>query len=117
MILDKLGQEIKIGSIICYSTLLGRSAGIKFGKVLIINNKPSTKIEWNSIARRNETINYIEYSIVVRGIEEDNGYIELNRGNGKLLYPESRVIVISENQIPEKYKILLDTIEVNLLDI
>lgn len=118
MVLDKLGQEIKVGSIICYSTLLGRSAGLKFGKVIKIKSTPSTKREWNGLKKIPETIGFIDTKLIVRGIEEWFDDIpRLNSSTGILLYPESRVIVISENQISEKYKVLLDTIKVNLLDI
>jgi hypothetical protein len=74
---DKLGQEIKIGSIIAYGHALGRCAGIRIGKVLDLKE---------SLGRYDR----MEYKITVIGIDDDwsNTEPKLNQRKGTLLYPE-----------------------------
>lgn len=42
---DKSGVEIKVGDYIVYSTLLGRSASLKFGKVLELRDKGTMRVQ------------------------------------------------------------------------
>lgn len=84
---DKLGQEIKIGSIIAYGHALDRCAGIRIGKVLALKEKDR---------------------ITVMGIDDDWSFQEpkLCERKGTLQFPE-RIIVLKDNQVPQQYKSLL----------
>lgn len=96
MILDKLGNEIRIGDYIAYGHALGRCAGLRIGRVLDI--KP--RKDW----RDEEGV-----SITVRGIDDDWSKKELCKKNGTLLYPD-RVIVLRPNMLDSERRDLLDEI-------
>lgn len=95
--LDKLGKEIFVGSFIAYGHNLDRSAGIRVGKVL--------KIEETTYIGRPLI------KIFVRGINDDWNHHtpKLTKHNGVLNYP-SRIIVIGKYDLPEEYRKLLETV-------
>ena len=95
-VLDKIGQEIKVGSYIAYGHLLSRSAGLRIGKVLALTNKEDSY-------RRGT----YHLDIVVIGVDDDWIYPghgpKLNERKGFLQYP-NRIIVLNESMVPESYK-------------
>lgn len=45
---DKIGQEITVGSFVVYGHALGRSAGLKIGRVLDIKSGPTDAGYWRN---------------------------------------------------------------------
>lgn len=96
-VLDKAGNEIKIGDFIVYGHALGRCAGLRYGKVLEF--KETEISPWN----KNKTTH-----LKVIGVDDDwIESIRLNERPGTLQFPESRVLIVSENQIPARFLELL----------
>ena len=98
-ILDKIGQEIKPGSIIAYGHALGRCAGLRIFKVL-------------SIARAGT--NYDgkpAYRLKARGVDDSYGRSRLTPKDVLLQYPDRCVVIPDENLSPP-YQMLLDSIQV-----
>ena len=101
---DKLGQEIKVGSYIVYGHALGRCAALRLGKVLRVEVLHETH-RYNSGGDR----------ITVQGIED--GYYQhwndttiepsLTSRVGTLQFSD-RTIVLDPALIPAKIKKLLD---------
>lgn len=93
--LDKsLKNEIVVGSYIVYGHNLGRCAGLKFGKVIKIDNPPSDK-------------NVFRYHVI--GVDDDWAFRnpELSK-RGMLLY-ENRMMVLPFTMLPEyAQKLLVD---------
>jgi len=97
--LDKLGQEIHIGSIIAYGHALGRCAGIRIGKVM------------------NLEIKYDKYDgrpgirITVQGVDDDWDHREpeLTGKKGTLMFP-SRIIVLDPTKVPSPIMDLLNKV-------
>ena len=98
---DKLGQEIKVGSIIAYGSLLGRSAALQIGKVTAVKtvNLPASYIHPAGE----------EYRITVQGVTTTwQSELKLLK-KGTLLYPD-RIIVLDPSIVPEPVMKLLDTV-------
>jgi len=99
---DKIGQEIKQGSIIVYGHTLGRCAGLRIGIVKEIKKSPDAR--WKEDAWR----------FKVRGIEDDWNYENpenfsdknLCSKDGTLMFV-TRIIVLKDEQIPEHYRKIL----------
>ena len=93
--IDKLGQEITVGSYIAYGHALGRCAGIRIGKVLKLD------------------IKYDPYShlpglrITVQGVDDDWSHkkLALTAKKGTLMYPD-RMIVLDPKVVPSQIKTL-----------
>jgi hypothetical protein len=97
-IFDKLGKEITQGCYIVYGHLLGRSAGLKVGKVLAIKPAPEGR--------------FGEARITVRGVN-DGWYDEkpsLSENKGTLQFPD-RCLVVNESDLPKIYSSLFATVE------
>jgi hypothetical protein len=104
---DKLGQEIKVGSIIVYGHALGRCAGLRIGKVLKVKVEKGVRDVWNRIEDKNR--------ITIHGVDDDHSYLDhepkLLDKKSTLLSPE-RTIVLDEKIISPKIKKLLDMVPV-----
>jgi hypothetical protein len=94
---DKLGTEIKVNDYIVYAHNLGRSAALKFGRVIKLSEKPT--IHYESLIT--------EYRIGVLGYEEQSWNKEqpYTLTKGTLQYPD-RVVVLST--LPPEIKKALD---------
>jgi hypothetical protein len=107
-VFDKLGQEIIVGSLVVYGSLLGRSAALRVGQVLKLRallppyRRSGDEIDWR---------------ITVQGIDDDSFEYENGRWTGRrivalcahkgtLMFP-TRMIVVSPATIPLKYRQLL----------
>lgn len=80
---DKTGkQEIEVGSYVVYATTLGRSAGLKFGKIIEIKEKEEG----------------FAYRVV--GVDDNWTHLspEINKP-GTLLY-ENRMVILSFDLLP-----------------
>lgn len=95
-VLDKAGNEIKIGDFIIYGHALGRCAGLRYGKVLGFEEAEVSL--WNK-----EKTTYLK----TIGVDDNWGNPHLNKRAGTLQFPESRVLIVSENQIPVRVLELL----------
>ena len=102
--LDKLGQEIKPGSIIAYGHALGRCAGLRIGKVLKTEIKPPERYHSSQSLR---------IRITVRGVDDDWSHkeAELTSKSGTLMFPD-RIIVLDPATLPDKFMRLLNTVPV-----
>lgn len=92
---DKTGHPINVGDFLAYGHALGRSAGLRFGKVLDI--KPRT-------ARYNGDPGV---AITVIGVDEGWRGPSLCSRVGTLQYPD-RTIVLEPERMPAELKGLLD---------
>ncbi len=94
-VFDKCGKEILIGSYIVYGHNLGRCAGLKFGKVINIEDyKPNTSCDKS-------------VRIKVIGVDDDwNFNIPKICKAGTLMY-SNRIIVLPFEILPEYAKNLL----------
>jgi hypothetical protein len=101
MIVDKLGQEIKPGCTIVYGHALGRSAGLRIGKVLEVKRyAPGELKTWED---------YEQFRITVWGVNDDWKEPELLSKKSTIQYP-SRIIVLPDDAVPKEFKELLETI-------
>lgn len=98
--IDKSGREIKIGDYIIYGHALGRCAGLRYGKVLKLNEKK----DFNNK-------DFVDVTVI--GIDDDWDFrgVKICDRKGTLLFPESRVLVIEEDQMPEEVLKLLKNYE------
>ena len=94
-ILDKSGREIKVNDLIIYGHALGRCAGLQYGKVL---NLREVKDKYSD---------KIGQRLTVIGVNSDWSRISINSKKSTLLFPESRVLVVEEYQVPENILQLL----------
>lgn len=97
--IDKVGQEIRVGSIIAYGHALGRCAGIRIGRVLKITQKAASAYLGGDLLWR----------ITVIGVDDDWEHrpLQLNTRVGTLQFP-SRIVVLLPCQVPEKHRVLLE---------
>jgi hypothetical protein len=100
--LDKIGQEIVVGSWIAYGHALGRCAGLRIGKVLKLKEEDNK----DYFGKINEYCPKI-YRITVQGIDDDWKHNEPHLCNkGTLQFPE-RIIVLADWLVPSSYKNLI----------
>lgn len=86
---DKLGNDVFVGDYILYTHNLGRSAALRFGKILDIHTKE-------------EFHDRHGWSITVQGVDDDwSHHKKLCERKGTLLFP-NRTIKI--NYLPDQYK-------------
>lgn len=116
MPVDKLGQEIVVGSYIVYGHALGRCAGLRLGKVLVIT--PKEYPAWQGESK-------LKHHFTVIGVDDDHAHLaDLPQFRAhpewyatKLLSKKStiqfaeRIIVLSGDMLPENIKKLLDEYE------
>jgi hypothetical protein len=106
--LDKIGQPIVVGSYIAYGHALGRSAGIRIGRVLVI--KHSTEPLFKDGSGRIKDV----WRITVIGLDDDWSWChrepKLCERKGTLQFPE-RMIVLAPELVPAKFRVLLDGYE------
>jgi hypothetical protein len=113
---DKTGQAIQVGSYIAYGHAMGRSAGIRIGKVLRIEPEwidDYFVTDWKTKEQRLHKAAHYEYRIKVWGCDDDHGGfygVKLNSSAGFLSYPD-RILVIEINKLPPVYLDLLGPIE------
>ena len=88
-ILDKSGREIKINDLIIYGHALGRCAGLRYGKVLDLKEV------------KDDYSDRINPRVIIIGADDDWGDAKLLSKKSTLLFPESRVLVVEEYQVPE----------------
>jgi len=103
-ILDRIGQEIKPGCIIAYGHALGRSAGLRIGKVLALKRiAPGELHSWEQ---------YEQFRITVWSVDDDWDHNEpkLLSKKSTIQFPD-RIIVLPNDTIPEKFSKLLDTVD------
>lgn len=100
--IDKVGQEIRVGSIIAYGHALGRCAGIRIGRVLKITQKPAPAYLGGDLLWR----------ITVIGVDDDweHKVPQLNTRVGTLQFP-SRIVVLLPCQVPNMHRALLEGYE------
>lgn len=113
--LDRLNQEIKVGSIIAYGHALGRCAGLRIGKVLKLKQTEiGKKRGWSREKHQWIETNELEYSyaITVMGVDDDWDFDEpkLCVRKGTLQFPE-RIVVLNQSTVPEKYLNLLKDVQ------
>lgn len=99
--LDKLGRPIVVGSYIVYGHALGRSAGLRIGRVLAVHrNAPR---DYGSAYDRAGA-----WRIRVQGVDDDWSHkaAELCKP-GTLQFPE-RTIVVQPEQVPSVLRALLE---------
>ncbi len=103
-ILDKIGQEITVGSFIAYGHLLSRSAGLRIGKVL------KTEVEYKPSSYPHTSVWDTEYKIHVWGIDQEWGQRPATILSRKsvLNFPD-RIVVLQD--LPLELKLLLDGLE------
>lgn len=108
IIRDKLGQAIKEGDYIVYGHAMGRSAGLRVGKVLRLDftNDPD-----RYRYRRGDC----NCRIWVWGVDDDSKYSApiLCKHMGILEFPE-RVIVVPEPTVSEDYRKLLALVDAEI---
>lgn len=104
--LDKLGQEIKVGSWIIYGHAIDRSAALRIGVVLATKEQDG-RLPWLR-----------EDRITVWGLNDDHvDYAKHNpndswskpralKQKSTLMFP-SRIVVVPEAVVPEEYRKLL----------
>lgn len=98
---DKAGKVLKPGDLVLYGHALGRCAGIRYGKV--------TGIQWGKSGYGDRKL-----KLKVRGVDDDWRHREANLTQKEaLLEFPSRIVKIEDHQIPEKYKALLDKVEIS----
>lgn len=103
VIKDKLGREIKPGSYVAYGHLMGRSAGLKIGKILKAKTVDPGPM-WVE--------GTVGYRLRVQGVEDGWGdRPPVLSGVGTLQFPD-RVIVVNADDIPEAYRQLLEPVAV-----
>ena|ERR1700690_2048063 len=99
--LDKSRKEIKVGDFIIYGHALGRCAGLRYGKVLAIK-------EVKDYADR------IKNHFTVQGVDDDwyPDTPKLAERKGTLQFGD-RILIVTEDQIPDKIFELLNGVEVD----
>lgn len=96
--IDKLGQDILVGSYIAYGHLLDRSAGLRIGKVLDI----TWKKRWSN--------DKLSPHYTVWGVDEGwDGKLELCLKKGTLQFSD-RIIVLPDDKLPKAYRDLLEPV-------
>lgn len=94
---DKSGRELKVGDFIIYGSLLGRCAGLKYGKVLQLYESKGD--EYTKPKKRLKVVS-VDDNWSHRGPELCKpGYLEFSE----------RILKIGRNLIPESVLSLLDT--------
>lgn len=90
---DKAGNEINVGDYIVYGHALGRCAGLRYGKVLEIKASKGYYDEGKPV-------------LSVQGVDDDwkHRKPELCARKGTLGFPNERVLVIKEDQLPQYVK-------------
>lgn len=90
-VLDKLGVPIEVGSCVIYGHAMGRSAGLRVGKVLSVGV---------------EEVKYGERtcSIRVRGIDDDWNCPGLTKCKPGTLRFSKRILVIPSESLPEEFR-------------
>lgn len=100
---DKIGREITIDCFIAYGHALGRSAGLRIGRVLAIKEPEG--------GENNSDFKYCGggWRITVIGVDDDWNWKEpkLNTRKGVLQFP-CRMLVISREDMPERYRELME---------
>ena len=98
--LDKVGQEITVGSYIVYGHALGRCAGLRFGKVLRVKYEKTD--DWS----QKKT-----FKIKVWGIDDEWTSYEpvLCSTPGTLNFPD-RILVVDSKLVPPDFLALLQNI-------
>jgi hypothetical protein len=104
-VLDKIGNPIYVGSFIIYGHNIGRCAGLKIGKVLEI--KMQRHHLWTA-----DIDDDITPHLRVMSVDDDWKHEEphLMKAKGTLSYPDSRVVVIPAEMVPESYRKLLENV-------
>jgi hypothetical protein len=91
---DRVGRTIRPGCFIAYGHALGRSAGLRIGKVLAVSRVSPTYSKGYAMS--------FEWRIKVRGISDDWSFYEptLLSKDSTLFFPERMIVLDS---VPEKY--------------
>lgn len=97
--IDKAGREITVGSFVAYAHALGRSAGLRIGRVLAIKAPAE--------GDRDAHFYGGAWRITVIGVDDDWTHRppELNQRKGVLQFPK-RMLVL--DQLPETHRVLLE---------
>jgi len=96
--LDKGGNIVRVGDFIVYAHLMGRSAALKFGKVVAIKSKEK-KYSCGS-----------GFVITVLGVEDygwGSNYPRLAGRKGALQWPNRTLL--ANDLIPDNYKVLFES--------
>src|ERR1039457_5588875 len=97
--LDKIGQEITVGSYIVYGHALGRCAGLRFGKVLRIKYEKTN--DWDHEPT---------FKVKVWGVNDEWTYEPvLCSTPGTLNFPD-RMLVVDSKLIPPDFLALLQNV-------
>ena len=117
VVFDKIGQQIKLGSIVVYGHALGRCAALQLGKILSI--KVTYKTAHRCIGQdmekgwQYEEYEQPEYRFSVQGVNMHDNWSPDETPSllrkGTLQFP-SRIIVLDPAVIPEKIRTLLDSV-------
>jgi hypothetical protein len=97
MVVDKLGQEIAVGSYIAYPYMHGYSTGLRIGKVTATRTKPH---KW----KEGET----DTTVTVIGIDDHYGGKPELLSKKSTLQSVDKIVVLKPEQISANYKVLLD---------
>jgi hypothetical protein len=103
---DKSGKELQAGDYVVFAHLLGRSAGMRYGKV--------TRVQWSKEGWRGIKAPKLQ----VQGINDDYCHMKdwtpsqakLNTRKSTLGFP-TRVVKIEKDQMPEEFWKLLEGVE------
>jgi hypothetical protein len=98
---DAAGAEVKAGDFVVYGVLLGRSAGLSFGRVLEVRVITGNPRAWDSMAQRDQP------RVKVQGVQISFGDPQL-KAPGTLLFPETRMLVIEREKVPTKLLKMLE---------
>ncbi len=101
---DKLGQEIAVGDYIVYGHALGRSAGLRLGKVLNITEHDR---QWYYQYEGEPTK---DHHFTIIGVDGEWSHQEpkLLSKKSTLMFND-RIVVLSPDKVPEKVRNLLDS--------
>jgi hypothetical protein len=114
---DKLGQEITVGCYLAYGHALGRCAGLRTGKVLVlyedVERDHEGKPRLGQVWKDGDCLRGVEvpvYRMTVIGVDDDwEGMypLKLAQRTGTLQFPD-RVVVLDPERVPQPYRDLLD---------
>lgn len=97
---DKSGRELKVGDYIIYGSLLGRCAGLKYGKILELTKAKESSYRSQYEGPLKLKVVSVDDNWSHRGPELCKpGYLEFSE----------RILKIQRNQIPEQILTMLDT--------
>ena len=106
---DKSGRNVRVEDNIIYGHNIGRSAGLRFGRVKQI------RCDRKMRNLGGETREFVKWSITIQGLNDDSSWrgerIPCLLDRKSTLYYPSRILLVNEI-MPEQYAAMLDDAEV-----